>query len=88
MNQTQEYLAMGFKLLPSGRLNHNLWYGRKFGLSSKKDTTWTRNKKKKGDQGEHSCCGSKRAYCHKTGCKNRREILGDDDYSDLKRITK
>ena len=69
---------MGFPLMPSGRINHHLWYGRKFGLCSVKDSTWNKIK------GEHTCCKSQRAYCHKVGCKNRKEISIDDDLSDLK----
>jgi hypothetical protein len=89
ITQEQEYLSMGFKLMPSGRINHNLWYIRKFGRSSVKDSTWKYTHVKKWGgigykRGEHTCCKSKKAYCHRVGCKNRKELLTEDDYSDLK----
>jgi hypothetical protein len=92
MTQKEEYLQMGFKLLPSGRIDHHLWYGRKFGLSSMKDSTWVSKAVKKVGKyntypGYHKCCKSQRSYCHKIGCKNRKDLLDDsDDYSDLKEI--
>lgn len=78
--QCEEYLAMGFELMPSGRVNEHKWYKQKFGRGSVKDTTWSR------ENHWHSCCMSKRAYRHKLGCKNRKELLADDDYSDLKDV--
>ncbi len=86
--QVQEYLDMGFELMPSGRINHHLWYGRKFGLSTMKDSTWRweKGKEHKIGCGYHSCCRSRKAYCHKVGCVNRREISAEDDLSDLKDI--
>lgn len=87
MNQKQEYLKMGLDLTPSGKINHHKWYCRKFDKGSTKDSTWKKGGSKSGCAGGyHACCGSKKAYCHNAGCKNRRELLGDDDYSDLKRI--
>lgn len=88
--QTDEYLSMGFKLMPSGRLNHHLWYGRKFGLSSTKDSSWKWEKgmEHKAGHGQHICCKSRRAYCHKVGCKNRIELSKVlDDLSDLKEVS-
>ena len=89
--QIAEYLEMGFKLMPSGRINHHLWYGRKFGLSSAKDSTWRSSVGKKAgkcSKGYHVCCGSKKAYCHNMGCKNRVPLEElPDDLSDLKDIT-
>ena len=95
--QEEEYKAMGFPLMPSGRINHHLWYGRKFGHASAKDSTWkydgfkTFNKFRNSENphkypvGSHVCCGSRKAYCHKTGCKNRIELDHVlDDLSDLK----
>jgi hypothetical protein len=87
MTQQQEYLKMGFELMPSGRINHHLWYGRKFGHASVRDSTWTweEGKEHKIGCGFHKCCGSRKAYCHKVGCKNRLSAE-DDDYSDLKEV--
>lgn len=85
-NQTKEYLAMGFKLMPSGRINHHWFYCAKFQKGSKRDKTWIRDGKNirpglRSSKGHHDCCMSKKAYCHKVGCVNRRSI---DDLSDLK----
>lgn len=80
MTQEQEYKEMGLKMMPSGRINHHHWYREKFGLCSVKDSTWSKKKH------HHTCCKSRKAYCHLSGCKNRVEIGADDDYSDLKDI--
>ena len=86
-NQCEEYLAMGFELMPSGRINHHWWYCRKYIKGSTKDKTWIwdEDPQEQGIQrhGHHSCCSSKKAYCHKVGCVNRKLA---DDLSDLKDI--
>lgn len=85
MTQEKEYIAMGFKLMPSGRINHHWWYCAKFQKGSVKDSTWIWDEppRAQGEHryGHHTCCQSKKAYCHRLGCKNRKLI---DDYSDLK----
>lgn len=84
--QKQEYLSMGFKLMPSNRINYYLWYCAKFQKGSTEDSTWVWEKKK-GNYihwpGHHSCCGSRRAYKHKVGCVNVKPI---EDLSDLKNL--
>lgn len=85
MNIQQEYLSMGFMLMPCGKENHHKWYCRKFVKGSARDSTWKwdRGFERVPLHGFHSCCGSRKAYCHLVGCRNRVELLADDDYSDL-----
>ena len=85
MTITQEYLSMGFKLMPCGKENHHWWYCAKFQKGSVRDKTWVWDEKPQptGEHrcGHHKCCKSKKAYCHRVGCVNRKPI---DDLSDLK----
>ncbi len=76
MHQLEEYFDMGFKLMPSGQVDEYKYYKEKYGVSSKKDFTWV------ALDSWHDCCKSRRAYRHKSGCKNRKEYK--EDYSDLK----
>lgn len=76
---------MGFKLLPSGRINHHKYYCNKFIKGSVKDKTWIWDEPPQGKGnhrcGHHICCFSKKPYCHLSHCLNK--ILADD-LSDLK----
>lgn len=79
-NQTEEYLGMGFALMPSGKPNHYKWYVNKFRKGSVRDDTWNRG------ACHHSCCRSRKPYCHLVGCSNRIELPDCDDLSDLRDI--
>lgn len=84
MTQIQKYLAAGFKLMPSGRMNTYIWARHLGRLGSRKDHTWVKQKADR-NKGHHTCCGSKRDYYHKVSCKMANN-LGSDDLSDLKDI--
>lgn len=79
--QKEQYLAAGYKLMPSGRMNSFTWAKHLGRLGSRKDHTWIRDEKN-NQKGHHSCCGSKRDYYHKRGCSAAGG--GPDDLSDLK----
>lgn len=82
----QKYLALGLKLLPSGRINEHHWVKYTVGTSSCKDATWVKTSKKgQKVEGYHSCCGSKRSYRHNAACERMMDLVSDD-YSDLKDI--
>ncbi len=80
--QKDQYLAAGFKLMPSGRINSFTWAKHQGRLGSRKDFTWKKDPKNP-IKGHHSCCGSKRDYYHKVSCTVAARN-SSDDLSDLK----
>lgn len=82
MTQKEQYLAAGFKLLPSGHINNHTWTKYIGRAGSSKDSTWIKDPKNRR-RGHHKCCGSKRDYYHKKDCSYIKQLYSDD-YSDLK----
>lgn len=82
--QVKAYLAAGYKLMPSGRINSYIWARHQGRLGSRKDHTWMRDPKDHA-KGHHSCCGSKRDYYHKISCA-AASSMAEDDLSDLKEV--
>lgn len=81
MNQKEYARANGIKMNPGGTVNSYQLAKFRGRLGSRKDHTWVRNENNPS-KGHHSCCGSKRDYYHKIGCKAAGG--GPDDLSDLK----
>lgn len=84
----ERYVAAGLPLCPGGTINEYQWQLHLGGgIASMRDATWKRTGTSKHGApiGTHTCCGSKRSYRHKVGCK-MIEQLNSDDLSDLKDI--
>lgn len=82
MTRKAEYLALGFKLMPSGQPNDYIWAKHTGRLGHRSDPTWIRDPAN-NLKGHHTCCASKRDYYHKVSCEYASR-LSSDDLSDLK----
>lgn len=88
MTKRTQYIQAGLPLCPSGVINEYQYQKHLAGgVGSMRDKTWKRTGTGKHGNpvGLHTCCGSKRSYRHKVGCKMMAQ-LDSDDLSDLKDI--